>query len=295
MHPPSGLASLPPLPSFGHPDHNVQFYSDDDFLVDGIEKLLRSAVEKGDGAVCVATEKHLATLAGRFHMRDQGMTAATGQGRYLPLDVAEVLSAVMSDGKVDEARISEILGSAIRRTGATVGGGENRVAVFGEIVARLWSEGKYEDVLRLELVRNQLSRLNRVSMLCAYPIQGFTRPRDDEYLQMICGEHSAVIAPASFPLLADEPDAGRWLAQERQLIKSNGGLSYPQWQPQYQAAVLETELTPLFKKVEVAQAVVLTRLHELRARTGHYAERRQLMQSWRILQIIKRDELGFVE
>jgi hypothetical protein len=136
MHPPSGLSSLPPLPSFSHRDHDVQFYSDDDFLVDGIEKLLRGAVEKGDGAVCVATKKHLTALAGRFHIRDQGMTAATEQGRYLPLDVVDVLSAVMSDGKFDEAGISEILGSAIRRTSATVGGGENRVAVFGEIVAR---------------------------------------------------------------------------------------------------------------------------------------------------------------
>jgi hypothetical protein len=294
MHPPSGLSS-PPFPSFGHRDHDVQFYSDDDFLVDGIEKLLRGAVEKGDGAVCVATRKHLAALAGRFHIRDQGMTAATGQGRYLPLDVADVLSAVMSDGKVDEAGIPEIVGSAIRRTSATVGGGENRVAVFGELAAQLWAEGKYEEVLNWEQSWNHLSRLSLVSARCAYPIQGFSRPRDDEYLQMICGEHSAVIAPASFPLLADEPDPGRWLAQERQLIKSNGGLSYPQWQPQYQAAVLETELTPLFKKVEVAQAVVLTRLHELRARTGHYAERQQLMQSCRILQIIKRDELGFLE
>src|ERR1019366_3097047 len=110
-HAPSwALSSLPPFPSFGHRDHDVQFYHDDDFLVDGIEKLLRGAVEKGDGAVCVATKKHLTALAGRFRIRDQGMTAATEQGRYLPLDVADVLSAVMSDGKVDEAGISEILG-----------------------------------------------------------------------------------------------------------------------------------------------------------------------------------------
>src|ERR1035438_6336870 len=130
MHPPSGLSSLPPFPSFGHRDHDVQFYSDDDFLVDGIEKLLRGAVEKGDGAVCVATKKHLTALAGRFHIRDQGMTAATEQGRYLPLEVADVLSAVMSDGKFDEAGISEILERTVRKTGATLEGGENRVAVY---------------------------------------------------------------------------------------------------------------------------------------------------------------------
>jgi hypothetical protein len=295
MHPPSGLSSLPPFPSFGHRDHDVQFYSDDDSLADGIENLLRGALEKGDGAIYVATKKHLAALAGRFRMRDQGMTAATEQGRYLPVDVADVLSAVMSDGKFDEAGISKILESAIRRTSATVGGGENRVAVFGEIAARLWSEGKCEEVLRWERSWNHLSRLNPVSARCAYPIQGFSRPCDDEYLQMICGEHSAVIAPASFPLPADEPDPDQLLAQERQLIKSNGGLSYPQWQPQYQAAVLETELAPLFERIEVAQAAVVTRLHELRTQTGHYTERHQLIRAWHTLQIIKREQLGFLE
>jgi hypothetical protein len=55
---------LPPQFSLlGHARHDVQFYSDEEVLVDGIEAFLRRAVENGDGAICVATKQHLAALA----------------------------------------------------------------------------------------------------------------------------------------------------------------------------------------------------------------------------------------
>jgi biotin carboxylase len=112
--PPPGLSPVsPPFPLLGHSKHDVQFYSDDEILIDGIETLLREAVENGDGAVCVATEKHLAALAVRLKVRDPGMTFAAEQGRYLSLDVADVFSAVTSEGKLDEARASEFFRSMI--------------------------------------------------------------------------------------------------------------------------------------------------------------------------------------
>jgi MEDS: MEthanogen/methylotroph, DcmR Sensory domain len=303
MQPPSGLSPVPPqFPLSGHPEHHVQFYSDDDFLVDGIETFLRGAVENGDGAICVASKKHLAALAVRFKARDQGMTAATEQGRYLSLDVADLLSAVMAEGKLNEARTSEFFGNAITKTTAAIERGKPRIVVFGEAVAVLWAEGKFDDVLRLERLGNDLARANTVSVRCAYPIRAFSHPRDKEYFQLICGEHSTVIAPEDYAPPTAEPDqmqaaipSVQWLAQERQLVERDAALNYPEWQRPYRAAVLETDRGRLFKKVKVAEAAVLTRLHALQCETDHHVERHQLMRAWRVLHLIKKEKLGFFE
>jgi len=55
--------------------------------------------------------------------------------------------------------------------------------------------------------------------------------------------------------------------QERKFVESDAELDYPQWQQHYRAAVLETDRTLLFKKVEIVQAAILTRLDELRGET----------------------------
>jgi hypothetical protein len=87
----------------------------------------------------------------------------------------------------------------------------------------------------------------------------------------------------------------RSLAEEQKRLGSAVRLSYPGWQGEYRAAVMEADTLQLFKKVEIAQAAVLTRLHELQHETDHATERHQLMRAWRVLQIIKRKKLGFIE
>lgn len=301
MHPPPGSSPLPQkFPLFGHSQHEVQFYSDDDVLLDGVESLLRGAVKNGDGAICVATKKHLVALAKRLKANDQGMAAAAEQGRYLSLDVADVLSAVMSKGSLDEARATEFFGNALTKTTAVLQG-KSRVVVFGETVAALWAEGKIDSVLKLEQLWNDRARQNALALRCAYPIQTFRHPRDAEYFQSICEEHSAVIVPEAYPEIAGSEPVGaaipsdQWLGQARQSIESETELSYPEWQVAYREALLEMNPTRLFKRVEVAQAAVLTRLHALQGETNHHAERHHLMQAWRVLRMIKREKLGFYE
>jgi hypothetical protein len=92
-----------------------------------------------------------------------------------------------------------------------------------------------------------------------------------------------------------ELPSDRLLTQEQQLVESEAKLIYPEWQREYRTAVMEMDLTKLFKKVEVAQAAVLTRLHELQHDADHYPERHQLMRAWRVLQIIKKEKLNFFE
>lgn len=296
MYPPSGQSS--PVSLFGHPGHEVQFYSNDELLVDGMYSYLRGSLQDGNGAFCVATKQHLAALAMRLEMRNHDMTAAAEQGRYVALDVNDVVSAVTIEGKLNEARAAEFFGTIVASITNSIKIQKPHVVFFGETSASLWAGGNIDDVLRLEELGNELAREKSISMLCPYSTRAF-QPGDSESLRTICAEHAAIIAPEGYAPWAEEMPAeipsDRLLSQEQQLFESDAKLSYPDWQGDYRAAVLEMDLTRLFKNVEVAQASVLTKLHELQRETDSYPERHQLMQAWRVLQIIKKEKLGFIE
>ncbi len=133
------------------------------------------------------------------------------------------------------------------------------------------------------------------------PFRFFIIPETPNIWAQICGEHSAILAPENIaPWASPEAEPkeipeDRLLAEEQKRFESATRLSYPSWQGEYGDAVMEADTAQLFKKVEVAQAAVLTRLDELQHQSDRATERHQLMRAWRVLQIIKRDKLGFVE
>ena len=210
----------------------MQIYSDDDLLVEGMQSYLCDALDGGNGAICVATKQHLALLAVRLKMRNHNMPAATEEGRYLALDVHAVVAAMSSEGRLNVERATEFLGSMIDKIATSVNRAEPRVVFFGEISATFWAQGNIDDVLRLEQFGNVLAGGNTVSMRCPYPIRAFQHPRDTEYLRLICGEHSAMIAPDGHSPFPDESEplpgetpSDPVLAQERQLLENDFRLS----------------------------------------------------------------------
>ena len=47
---------------------------------------------------------------------------------------------------------------------------QGRIAVFGELVALLWADGKPPEAIRVEQLWNDLAKSHSFSLLCAYPI-----------------------------------------------------------------------------------------------------------------------------
>jgi hypothetical protein len=280
----------------------MQLYSDDDFLVDGMQAYICDSLDRGNGAICVASKQHLALLAVRMKTREHNLNAAAEEGRYVELDVHAVVAAMSSEGRLNENRATDFLGSMIEKITTAIQREKPRVVFFGEISATFWDQGNLDDVLRLEQFGNELALGDIVTMRCPYPMQAFRHPRDTEYLRLICGEHSAMLAPEGHSHLSGDSEpvpveipSDRLLTQEQRLVENEAKLVYPEWQGEYRAAMMEMDLTQLFKEVEVAQAAVLTRLHELQHDPDHYPERHQLMRAWRVLQIIKKEKLGFIE
>ena len=277
-------------------EHIVQFWSDDDFLLDHLEDSISSAIEGGDAFICIATKMHARGLAKR-HSRD--MAIAIEQGRYIALNAAQVLSAVMPEGKFEEATYFEFFRSAIQKARNAIGPKSSRVTIFGEVIAMLWSRGNREDAIRWEQSWNTLVRANAISLCCGYPMQDLGLRRDKDYFQMICAEHSAVTLPAGLPSMPGKERPGhkktelKQVLRQAQLLSQGGRTRLSQWQKHYRAVLLETDRNQLFKAVEVAEAAVLTELQALPSEKDNMAERSQIMHAWSGLQMIKKRKLRF--
>jgi PAS domain S-box-containing protein len=203
--------------------HSVQFYSDDAFLIAVLSRFMGSAIGAGDAAVVIATAAHRDALAARLADRGLDIARAVEQGRYVALDAAETLSHFLVNGWPDEARFVELIGGVISRAKIAARNEHGRAALFGEMVALLWQDGKTEAALRLEQLWNEIAQSHSFSLVCAYPFAGFYRQADAELFQQICAQHSVVV-----------PDEHYTLAREEQRLRNVAG-----WQQK--ALALEAE------------------------------------------------------
>jgi PAS domain S-box-containing protein len=213
-------------------EHFVQFYEKDSFLIEELSKFLVSSLQAGQGAIVIATPSHRAELERRLRAHGVFSDVSFQPDQYIALDAAETLSQFMVDGWPDAQRFAEVLGNVIRR--ATRDGGR-RVRAFGEMVTLLWAEGLHKAAIRLEELWNDLIEAHSLSLLCAYPMEGFRDGEHGDSFLHICDAHSQVWPAESF-LEAAVPDELR-----RQIALL-----------QQKAAALETEVA---KRRQAEQAL----------------------------------------
>jgi CheY-like chemotaxis protein len=172
--------------------HEVQFYSDDAVFLDSFTHFIAAALEAGDVAIVVATESHRNSLAQKLKAQGLDVDAATQQGTYIPLDVAQTLSTFMVNDMPDSDRFFDVVGGLIRAA-AKAGKKEHpRIAACGECAPLLWAEGKTDAAIRLEQLCDQLATIYEVDILCGYALSSFHSEEDQHVFQSICAEHSAV-------------------------------------------------------------------------------------------------------
>jgi PAS domain S-box-containing protein len=212
----AGVPSLSGENGEHHHAHVVQFYGEDEFLVDELSRFIGSALVAGDGAIVIATLTHRKWLEQKLKERGLDTARAIKKGRYVILDAAETLSKFMQDGLPDVTRFTEVIGSTIARVTAAAEGEQPHISAFGEMVALLWAEGKTEAAIRLEQLWNDLANTHSFSLHCAYPISGFYREEHSEPLQRICAEHSGVIPDESYMTLVTDDARHRSIVQLQQ-------------------------------------------------------------------------------
>ena len=72
-------------------------------------------------------------------------------------------------------------------------------------------------------------------------------------------------------------------------------LRFPNWQREYESALLETGKSVLFKRVEMAEAAILARGDALEHDSSSQTERVAIEDALANLRVLKRDQLHFGE
>jgi hypothetical protein len=143
----------------------------------------------GAGSIVVADRNRLEQLEVKLLANGFNLADARKWRQFVPLDAADTLARFMLDGMPDEARflavIEPIVAEAQRRC--------QRVVVFGEMVALLWTHGSYDAAIALEKFWNALAKRYDFSLFCAYPMLGFDREKHAQAFAGVCAEHSRVI------------------------------------------------------------------------------------------------------
>jgi len=202
--------------------HVVQLYVEDEFLLEEVSALTSAALQRGDSAVVVATPAHRGGITQKLRARGVDTIEMETLGRYTVLDAEETLGKFADDGELDEKRFSAVLGAVLDSARRASRSEQAQVAVFGEMVDLLWSQGKHESAIRLEQMWNDLARVHSFTLRCAYSLEGFDRVEDGEFLRRICTQHSAVIPCESYTAL-DEGERLRnvaYLQQRTQALAS---------------------------------------------------------------------------
>ena len=68
---------------------------------------------------------------------------------------------------------------------------------------------------------------------------------------------------------------------------------YPEWQNEYQAALVELDAGKLKGRVEAAEAVIYKRLQQISRSSDHQTERQVIQDALASLRALKRDALGW--
>jgi hypothetical protein len=112
------------------------------------------------------------------------IAAAIELGKYISVDAGDALSAFMVNGVPDPARFFKFFGDAK--------GEQARVAVFGEGVQLLCSQGNAVAAIRVERLTNRIANTCDVDILCGYCLGTVQGGVDNHVFQRIREEHSAV-------------------------------------------------------------------------------------------------------
>ncbi|HEV2851181.1 MAG TPA: ATP-binding protein [Thermoanaerobaculia bacterium] len=213
-------------------EHFVQFYEKDAFLIDEVSAFIGSGLKAGQAGIVIATPPHREDLERRLRAHGLLPGGSFHPDPFIALDAAETLSRFMVDGQPDPQRFTDVLGSVIRRATQD---GSRQVRAFGEMVALLWAEGRHAAAIRLEELWDELIRAHSLSLLCAYPMEGFHDEEHGGSFLHICNAHSQVRPAESFLETATPDELRRQIARLQQ-----------------KAAALETEVV---KRRQAEQAL----------------------------------------
>lgn len=204
------------------PSHSVQFYEDDSAFLDSLSEFMGGALGSGGACLLIATPMHRIGVSQRLAEWGIDLRQATGSHRFITMDAAATLSRFMVQDWPDRELFRQVIEPELVRAQAKPMSRGSSVVAFGEMVALLWAEGKREAAVHLEQLWNEMSRLYRFSLRCAYPLgcfgtqEGAQSEAHKAWFEQVCAAHSKVIPAESFTSLGSEDERMRMVSSLQQ-------------------------------------------------------------------------------
>jgi PAS domain S-box-containing protein len=178
----------------GDSEHFVQFYENDDYLIDSVSRFVEAALRGGHASIVIATPEHRHALQRKLVACGVDVAKAIEADKYVLLDARQTLSELMVGDSPDRVRFEQIIGSTIAR----LSDGKHRIHAFGEMVALLWHEGNRDAAIALEQLWNKLAERYAFALFCAYPIAEFNSETCVDGFKGVCSCHTQVIPAESY-------------------------------------------------------------------------------------------------
>ena len=213
-HDPGRFVSNEPRRRLGErlDDHFVQFYESETFLIDSITNFVCVGISSAETVLVLATETHLSALRTRLSENHLPVDSLETAGRFVPLDAERVQADLTVEGGLSRERFTQFFGSLLSQARVA----QRPVRVFGELVAVLWSQGKYSTAIQVEELWNDLQRQIPFTLFCAYPLKAFTGKHQADPLSQVCLTHSRIIPAESYSSLTCSDEKLRNVAHLQQ-------------------------------------------------------------------------------
>jgi hypothetical protein len=151
-----------------------------------------AALKAGNAVVVIATKAHLNGLLARLQERGGEIAAALGDGRYLPIEVAQLLSTFMVNGLPDPARFRNAAYELVAAAFKAAKSEHRKVVACGECAPTLWAQGQTDAAIQLEHLWDGIAKRYDVDTLCGYVLTSFRHEHKSEPYERICAEHSTL-------------------------------------------------------------------------------------------------------
>lgn len=170
--------------------HPVVFYDRDEELYETVAaRMLAGPLDAGDTAVVVATPTHRAGFDRALRAAGIDLDQVRAAGRYVELDAAELLDALLRGGQPDAAYLEQVVAELVALAAQRNG----RLHVFSEMVTLLWDADMAVAALQLEAVGNDLLAHHDFGLICAYSLRAFPDGPATSGFVEVCASHSELL------------------------------------------------------------------------------------------------------
>ena len=172
--------------------HDLQIYSNDEYLLEGFASFITSGLRAGNAVVVLATEAHRHGLIQKLRTQGFDLDAIMKCRSYISINAQEALASFMVDDQPDPKKFENTVRNLIKTTSKAPNGATRRVRACGECAPLLRKQGNSDAALRVEELWDVASHQYALRTLCGYVSGNLQGQEDQPIFQKIWSLHSIV-------------------------------------------------------------------------------------------------------